>query len=208
MSTLHRKSSGPRELVTAVMTALLLGFGTTPRAAWAKSKHPAPQHARPASPTQHHPPAPPPPAHPWEATSPHLTSQGQADSVAAQAGRKGLRTIIQVIGRNNIEVEYANGFATRPPAQAVCAHVKADGLACITEQEFHGVPKAWNQSKDPASATTTTTSTTTRTTTPTTSTTTSGTTPTTSAATSSTPTAATTTTTAAVANPAPSSALA
>jgi hypothetical protein len=78
------------------------------------------------------------PAHPWEATSPHFTSRREADAVAAQAQRKGLRTVIQVISSNNIEVEYGNGFATQPPADAVCAKVKSNGLACSTQQEFHG----------------------------------------------------------------------
>ena len=86
------------------------------------------------------------PAHPWEATSPHYTSRHKADSVAARARREGVKTVIQVIGPHNIEVEYANGFATSHPAKMVCAKVKAKGLPCIVEQEGHGVPKEWGHS--------------------------------------------------------------
>jgi hypothetical protein len=86
------------------------------------------------------------PAHPWEATSPHYTSRHKADSVAAQARRKGVKTVIQVIGPHNIEVEYGNGFATSHPAHVVCGRVKSKGLPCTVEQEDHGVSKGWRHS--------------------------------------------------------------
>jgi len=40
-------------------------------------------------------------------------SRQHARSVAARARHSGVRTVVQVIGPHNIEVEYANGF---PPA--------------------------------------------------------------------------------------------
>jgi hypothetical protein len=83
------------------------------------------------------------PAHPWEAIAGHYTTLQKADAVATQARRQGVRTVVQVNGPQKIEVEYANGFATRPPAEAVCAKVKSKGLPCHVGQEAHGVPKAW-----------------------------------------------------------------
>jgi hypothetical protein len=80
---------------------------------------------------------------PWEATSPHYTGRQQADSVAAGAHHSGVKTVIQVIDPHNIEVEYANGFPTRHPADAVCAKVQSKGLPCKLEREGHGVPKGW-----------------------------------------------------------------
>jgi hypothetical protein len=85
-------------------------------------------------------------SHPWEATSPHYTSRQQADSVAARAKRAGVQTVIQVIGSHNIEVEYANGFSSRHPAEAVCAKVHSKGLPCQVEVEGHGVPNGWGHS--------------------------------------------------------------
>ena len=110
-----------RKIVAAAATAaaLSLGLGTAPAMAW--------------------------PAHPWEATSPHYTSREKANAVAATAKRDGVRTVIQVIGRHNIEVEYANGFANRHPADKVCGQVKAKGLPCMVEQEGHGVPTGWGR---------------------------------------------------------------
>jgi hypothetical protein len=83
------------------------------------------------------------PAHPWEATTPHYTSRQKADSVAAQAHHQAIKTVIHVIDPHNIEVEYANGFPTRHPADAVCAKVQSKGLPCMVEREGHGVPKGW-----------------------------------------------------------------
>jgi hypothetical protein len=82
-------------------------------------------------------------SHPWEATSPHYTSRQQADSVAARAHHSGVQTVIHVIGPHNIEVEYANGFPSRHPAEAVCAKVQSRGLPCRVEREGHGVPNGW-----------------------------------------------------------------
>jgi hypothetical protein len=82
-------------------------------------------------------------SHPWEATSPHYTSRQQADSVAARAQPRGVKTVIQVISPHNIEVEYANGFPNRHPAEAVCAKVQSKGLPCRVEREGHGVPPGW-----------------------------------------------------------------
>jgi hypothetical protein len=82
-------------------------------------------------------------SHPWEATSPHYTSRQQADSVAARGQHSGVKTVIQVIDPHDIEVEYANGFPTRHPAEAVCAKIRSKGLPCKVEREGHGVPKGW-----------------------------------------------------------------
>jgi len=101
----------------AGMTALALGIGASPALAM--------------------------PAHPWEAIADHYTTLQKANAVAAQARSRGVKTVIQVNGPGKIEVEYANGFATRPPAAAVCAKVKSKGLPCRLGQEAHGVPKAW-----------------------------------------------------------------
>jgi hypothetical protein len=108
-----------RNTVAATAAALSFGLGAAPAMAW--------------------------PAHPWEATSPHYTSREKANAVAAAAKRKGVRTVLHVIGPHNIEVEYANGFANPRPADKVCAQVKAKGLPCIVEQEGHGVPTGWGR---------------------------------------------------------------
>jgi hypothetical protein len=106
--------------LAAVTAALLVGMGASPALA--------------AS------------SHPWEATSPHYTSRQQADSVAARAKRSGVKTVIQVIAAHNIEVEYANGFPARHPANVVCAKVQSIGLPCQVEREGHGVPQGWGHS--------------------------------------------------------------
>ena len=108
-----------RNTLAAAAAALSLGLGAAPAVAW--------------------------PAHPWEATTPHYTSMAKAKTVAAEAKRKGVRTVIHDMGPHNIEVEYANGFETRHPAEVVCARVKAKGLPCKVEQEGHGVPKGWGR---------------------------------------------------------------
>jgi len=83
------------------------------------------------------------PAHPYEAIAGHYPTLKQANAVAAQAKKKGFRTVVQVNGPKKIEVEYGNGYATPGPALALCSKVKAKGLPCKLGQEEHGVPAAW-----------------------------------------------------------------
>jgi hypothetical protein len=83
------------------------------------------------------------PSHPYEAIAGHYATLKQANAVADQARRKGVRTVVQVNGPGKNEVEYGNGYATPGPARALCSKVKAKGLPCLVGQEGHGVPSAW-----------------------------------------------------------------
>jgi hypothetical protein len=84
------------------------------------------------------------PAGNWEALAGHhFRTKQEASSAAAQAQHKGFQTVIQTIHGSDIEVEIANGLPNKRAAENVCARAQAKGVHCSTEQEHHGVTKAF-----------------------------------------------------------------
>ena len=120
MATLR---SGPVRLVgSAVLTALFLVGGT---AAPALAAHA--QRGR------------------WEVILGHFKTMREAQAAQAHAESRGYKAVIQPIGPGNVEVEIANGLASRADATTFCSRARSHGIHCSVEEEFHGYPSGWGR---------------------------------------------------------------
>jgi hypothetical protein len=79
----------------------------------------------------------------WEVILGHFKTRQAAQAAQAHAQSRGYKAVIQPIGPGNVEVEIANGLASRAAANSFCSRAKSRGLHCSVEQEFHGFPPGW-----------------------------------------------------------------
>jgi SPOR domain len=124
MGTRRSARAGP-VVSTALIALLLVGGGTSPALA-AKQAAPA-RRGR------------------WEVILGHFRTRPAAEAARTQAQSRGYKAVIQPIGPGNVEVEIANGLATRGEATTFCSRARSRGLHCSVEQEFHGIPRDWGR---------------------------------------------------------------
>ena len=121
-----RHSARARPAVSAAVTALLLVGGAASPAVAAKPVASA-KRGR------------------WEVILGHFRTRPAAEAAQAHAQSRGYKAVIQPIGPGNVEVEIANGLASRDEATRFCSRARSRGLRCSVEQEFHGIPRDWGR---------------------------------------------------------------
>jgi SPOR domain len=79
----------------------------------------------------------------WEVILGHFKTRQAAQAAQAHAQSRGYKAVIQPIAPGNVEVEIANGLASKAAASKVCSRARSRGVHCSVEQEFHGIPLGW-----------------------------------------------------------------